>query len=164
MCGAPPISPSGDIEACDPQDEHTQNNPGNSCRECPGQVTIETIEEHFARLEKEIENGPAAFIFNADELGFQEFVGSREVQGIVPDAFEHDSVPFLSNRSEKRAAIFAEVSADRMCLKRFIIIQEKIDETDLFESSLKPQKMVIAHRERGFLNRIAIARRCAPDS
>jgi hypothetical protein len=30
-------------------------------------VTIEAIQEHFHRLEVEIDNVPAAFIFNADE-------------------------------------------------------------------------------------------------
>jgi hypothetical protein len=39
-------------------------------------VTVEAIENHFANLSREIENVPAAFIFNADESGFQEFVDS----------------------------------------------------------------------------------------
>jgi hypothetical protein len=61
------------------------------------QVTIEEIQESFARLEQGIENVPAAFIFNADESGFQDFVDSQEAEVIVLAAFKHDSVPFPSD-------------------------------------------------------------------
>jgi hypothetical protein len=63
------------------------------------QVTVEAIQEHCQQLAAEIENVPAVFIFNADESGFQDFVNAREVQVIVPAAFEYDSIGIPNNRS-----------------------------------------------------------------
>jgi hypothetical protein len=90
------------------------------------------IQEHFHRLEEEVENVPAAFIFNADEAGFQDFVDAREVQVIVPAGFDHGSITVPSNRSEKRAAMLVAVSADGSSLKPMIIFQRKTYEVDLW--------------------------------
>jgi hypothetical protein len=90
------------------------------------QVTIEAIENHFYRLPKEIENVSTAFIFNADESGFQDFVDVREVHVIVPADFESDSVNISSQRSEKRVTMLAAVSTDGSALKPMIIIQKNL--------------------------------------
>jgi hypothetical protein len=82
---------------------------------------------------------PAAFIFNADESGFQDFGDAREVQVIVAVDFDHDSISVPSNRSEKRATMLVAVSADGCSLKPMIIIQRKTYEVDLFESGFTLQ-------------------------
>jgi hypothetical protein len=46
-------------------------------------LTIETIEEHFPRLFREIENLPAGFIFSVYESGLQEFLNCHEVSVMV---------------------------------------------------------------------------------
>jgi restriction endonuclease len=88
-------------------------------------VTVEAIEEHFARLSQEIENVPAAFIFNVDESEFQKFVDSHEIQVVVPADDEQDCVEIPANRSEKRSMMLAAVSADGSDRKPMAIIQRK---------------------------------------
>jgi hypothetical protein len=73
------------------------------------QVTVEAIQEHFHKLAAEVENASAAFVLNADESGFQDFADAREVQGILPTAFEYDSIHIPSNRSEKRVTIISGI-------------------------------------------------------
>jgi hypothetical protein len=87
---------------------------------------VEAIHDHFYRLQQEIENVPAALIFNADESGFQDFVDARELHVIVPAEFESDSVRIPSQRSEKRATMLAAVSVDGSALKPMVIIQKNL--------------------------------------
>jgi hypothetical protein len=88
-------------------------------------VTNEVIQGHFRRLEVEIDNVPAGFIFNADESGLQDFVDAREIQVIVPGEFDQDSTSAPSTRSEKRATMLVAVSAHGCSLKPIIIIPRK---------------------------------------
>jgi hypothetical protein len=60
-------------------------------------LTIEAIEQHFSQLAQETENVPPAFIFNADESGFQDFADVHEIQVIVPASFVHDSIEIPDN-------------------------------------------------------------------
>jgi hypothetical protein len=117
------------------------------------QVTVEAIHDHFYRLQQEIENVPAAFIFNADESSFQDFVDAREVHIIVSAEFESDSISIPSQRSEKRATMLAAISADGCALIPMVIIQRETYKLDLSESEFTPDKVLIAHRERGFIDR-----------
>jgi hypothetical protein len=116
-------------------------------------VAIEAIQEHFQRLAQELENVPAVSILHTDESGFQDLVDSGAIQVVVPVAFPHDSIPISSNRSEKRAAMLAAISADGSSLKPMVIIQRKTSEVGLFESGFTPEKVVTVHRERGFIGR-----------
>jgi hypothetical protein len=63
----------------------------------------------------------AAFLFNTDESGFQDFVDAREVHVLVPAESESDSVSILSQRSEKRATMLAAGLADGSALKPMVI-------------------------------------------
>jgi hypothetical protein len=85
-------------------------------------VTIEAIQDPFHRREDEIEDVRAAFICNADESGFQDFVDAREIRVIVPAHFDHDSMSVPGNQSEKRATMLAAESAHGFSLKPMIII------------------------------------------
>ncbi|KAK8845734.1 hypothetical protein M9Y10_020652 [Tritrichomonas musculus] len=50
---------------------------------CPEQ----TIDDYFSLLEHNVENANSSFVYNLDEVSFQEYVDSREVTVIVPENF-----------------------------------------------------------------------------
>jgi hypothetical protein len=90
--------------------------------------------------------------FNAEKLGLQELVETREVRVIVPAAFEYDSINVPSNQSEKRAMMRAGISVDGCALKRMIIIQRKPYELELLQSRFASDTRLTAHRECGFIH------------
>jgi hypothetical protein len=116
-------------------------------------LTVEVIEDQFNRLAQNNANVPASFIFDIDESGFHEFMDVHEVQVVVLASFPHDSVTIPVNRTEKRSAVLAAISAEGSYLTQVVIVQWKMYEIDLCESGLTPEAVMIVHRERGFIDR-----------
>jgi hypothetical protein len=116
-------------------------------------VTANQIREHFRQLSLELQDVPAHFVFNVDESGFQDFVDAREMPVIVPAAFFRDWVSIPAKRSEKRATMVTAVSSDGGSLRPLVIVQRETDEVDSIESGFTREKVLIVHRERGFIDR-----------
>jgi hypothetical protein len=114
---------------------------------------VEVIDDHFNRLAQNTANVSASFIFNIDESAFQEFVDAHETEVVVPASFPHDSVTVPMNGSGKRSAMLAAISAYGSYLTPMVIVQRKTYEIHLCESGFAPEGVMIAYRERGFIDR-----------
>ena len=112
------------------------------------------IDEYFARLREILETAkiPAAFVINADETGFQEFVDARASARIVPTEYLLNSVPVPVTRAEKRATLLAAVCADGTCLRPMVVVQRDTMERELLLRGYTCDKIHYARSEKGFMN------------
>ena len=112
------------------------------------------IDAYFARLREvlEVAKIPAAFVINADETGFQEFVDAHRSARIVPAEYPLNSVPVPVTRAEKRATLLAAVCADGTCLRPMVVVQRDTMERELLLRGYRADKIHYARSEKGFMN------------
>jgi hypothetical protein len=69
--------------------------------ECdPGEIL-----QYARRLATSVNGTPAAFVFNLDESGFQEWADRRESKVVVPSGFRDDSIMVPVDRNVKRSSL-----------------------------------------------------------
>ena len=112
------------------------------------------IDAYFARLREvlEVAKIPAAFVINADETGFQEFVDAHRSARIVPAEYPLNSVPVPVTRAEKRATLLAAVCADGTCLRPMVVVHRDTMERELLLRGYTAYKIHYARSEKGFMN------------
>ena len=112
------------------------------------------IDEYFARLGEmlDVAKIPPAFVINADETGFQEFVDARGSARIVPTEYPLNSVPVPVTRAEKRATLLAAISADGTYLRPMVVVPRDTMERELLLRGYTPDKIHYGRSEKGFMN------------
>lgn len=110
--------------------------------------------ELFYELLKDAVNGiPAAFIFNLDEAGFQEWVDAREEKVVVPECYEGDDIKIPTDGNSKRSTLLACISAEGDALKPLLIVPRKTIETEQYECGYTKKKALIVSQPNGLSRR-----------
>ena len=70
------------------------------------------IDIYYDLLEADVTRVNPSFIYNLDEVGFQDFVDSKSVTVIVPENFPSEKVNISCDRNEKRCSALVSISLD----------------------------------------------------
>lgn len=70
------------------------------------------IDIYYDLLEADVTRVNPSFIYNLDEVGFQDFVDSKSVTEIVPENFPSEKVNISCDRNEKRCSAHVSISLD----------------------------------------------------
>lgn len=95
---------------------------------CPEQ----TIDDYFSLLEHNVENANPSFVYNLDEVGFQEYVDSREVTVIVPENFSSEKVFLPYDRNSKRSSAIVAIALDGENPKPSLILPRKTIDSEVY--------------------------------
>jgi hypothetical protein len=99
-------------------------------------VSREKIIEYIDVLYGTVHNARAAFIFNMDEMGHQDWADAHDVICIVPTERDDSPLYYPVKRSGKRITLVACIAADGSYMKPTVILSRKTYETEVFERGL----------------------------
>jgi hypothetical protein len=130
-------------------------------RTCPGrpmethrvQVTNEAPMEYFLMLPDAIDDIPATFIWNMDEIGHSDWADAHREAVYVPHDISADHIPVTVSRTGKRSTLVGCICLDGSFMKRMVVIpRHKVDE-DLPLLGVSEWNCHICHQSSGFTNR-----------
>jgi hypothetical protein len=109
------------------------------------------IRAYFELLDHNVTGIPAAFSFNLDESGFQDWADRRERMVIVPATVHDDRVGIPADRSTKRSSLLLCIVADGTSLKPMLILPRKTIERELLEQGINEGISMLVYQEHGFI-------------
>jgi hypothetical protein len=116
------------------------------------EVTPNQIAEYFARLFETLSGASAHFVFNADEMGHQDWADAREKICIIP--VEHQGELYDPvRRTGKRFTLLAYISAEGGYGKPCVVIPRKTDDQEIETMGLTSETVVIYHQGHGYVDR-----------
>jgi hypothetical protein len=95
---------------------------------------------------------PAAFVFNMDETGCNEWVDSGKLTVVVPNTYEEDEIDVPVDRHSKRSTLTAAIAADGGVLKPFISVDRHTIDDDLLINGYFSSIVEIVHQENAFMS------------
>ena len=102
------------------------------------ECTEDSIDKYYDELENNLNGVHPGFVYNFDEVGFQEYVDSREVTVIVPENFSEEKVHLPYDRNTKRCSALVAIALDGENVKPALILNRKTIDSEIF--SVLPQK------------------------
>lgn len=60
------------------------------------ECTEDSIDKYYDELENNLKGVNPGFVYNFDDVGFQEYVDSREITVIVPENFSSEKMLYFS--------------------------------------------------------------------
>ena len=88
-------------------------------------VTADAMAAYFDTAERIVCGIPAAFVFNVDESGVQEYADARGVDVVVPVSFEGMTAHYGTRRNAYRSTLVACISADGSALPPLVVMKAK---------------------------------------
>ena len=64
-------------------------------------VSLSDVEDNLYNLNQKITGLPPLFIFNLDDVGYEEFADSHEIKVIVPFNYRGNSAPYIQFKGER---------------------------------------------------------------
>jgi hypothetical protein len=112
---------------------------------------LDEIRAHFELLDRNVTGAPAAFVFNLDESGFQDWADRLERMVIVPSACQTDKVGIPIDRYTKRSSLLVGIATDGTFLKPMLILPRKTIEKELLEQGINDGVGKLIYQENGFI-------------
>jgi hypothetical protein len=84
------------------------------------------ILDYFQRVIESIDNVPAHFVFNADEMGYREWTDRHEQICFVPVFHPGDQFDYPVSRVGRQITVFAYIAADGSYAMPLVIIPRKL--------------------------------------
>jgi hypothetical protein len=117
------------------------------------QVAHEDVEAYFGRLDEALQDVPAHFVYNMDEMGHQEWADRPEKVCYVPTSHPQAHAYFPVPRTGKRITLVACVAANGSFLKPLIVVPRKTDDSDLALTGITDEKVAIYSQAKGYTDR-----------
>jgi transposase len=114
-------------------------------------IDSEEVIQWYATLSEKIADVPAAFIYNVDETGCNDYVDAVEMIVLVPDEYEANTIDIPVDRNSKRATLVACISGDGMALKPLVILPRKTIEDDIFLHGYNSKNTSFCYQENAFM-------------
>jgi hypothetical protein len=115
-------------------------------------VPIEAILTFFQQAIQITKGVPAHFVFNMDEMGYQDWAGRTEKACFVPSSHLDKHVYMPISRTGRRITLMASIAADSSVLKPEIIIPRKTVDVDLLLTGLTDEKLTIRSQPHSFVD------------
>lgn len=114
------------------------------------QVKLEDIENNTNELKRKIEGVPTRFVFNLDEVGYEEFCDSHEIYVIVPSDYKQATAPYAINR-RKRTSVLVCISCDNFeIIPQFTVTRSTLD-SEIYKYIPASQIQVI-NTKKGYIS------------
>jgi hypothetical protein len=124
---------------------------GMQMEEARVHCSAEAIDLYFEQLKSYCDGIDAHFIFNADEMGAQDYVDASPTVVFVPEEFNASSIPVPVDRSGKRSTLLACDVNDGSFLKPLVVVTRKSIDDELIKIGLTFKKLSIAHSPTWFI-------------
>lgn len=112
---------------------------------------IEDIEENLNKLKQLIDDTPARFIFNLDEVGHNDFSDAEEKRVIVPFDYEAWVAPYAVARKGKRSSCLVCISPYGIFGKPQIVVSRVTFDSNMYQY-IPYDAFQIVHTKSGFVN------------
>jgi hypothetical protein len=116
------------------------------------EVDPAAINRWYEELKEKVREIPASFVFNVDESGCCEYADARELRVLVPDDYEHDTIPVPVDRNTKRSTLVACITADGFRFKPFIIVDRVTAEKELPMYGYHARNVALNFQENAYMN------------
>ena len=117
--------------------------------DCP----TDAIDAWFEKMrEVFVEQIPAEFVVNVDEVGAGGTELDRDVQCVVPARHLGDTVPLPNELKVDHATMMAAIAADGTALKPLIVVQRKTLDAELRAAGYTDDRILFAHSPTGYIN------------
>jgi hypothetical protein len=126
---------------------------GNPIDAKRAEVKDSDIIQFYKNMSPLLDEIPAAFIFNVDETGCNEWTDKRDVTVLVPSSYEEDEIDVPIDRHSKRSTLTACISADGGTMKPFIIVDRKTLDDELTLLGYSPSTVQIVYQQHAFMTK-----------
>jgi hypothetical protein len=115
----------------------------------------EDIAGFYDELEAVCEGIPAAFIWNVDETGCNEWTDKQaEYRVLVPDSYDSNWTYVPLDRHSKRSTLVGCIAADGSAMRAMIIVDRVTMEADLDLFGYDEEKILIVSQENAFMTTV----------
>jgi hypothetical protein len=111
----------------------------------------EAIRAYFELLTRNVSGVPAAFVFNLDESGFQDWANRCERSVTVPAACGADVIGIPVDHSMKRSSLLVCIPAHETWLKPMLILPRKMIEKELLQQGINDRLSQFVYQGSGFI-------------
>ena len=94
---------------------------------------------------------PAAFVFNMDETGINEYADAKKKRVVVHAQFEGNKTRYPVPRDSDHSTVVACIAADGSAVGPLLVVTHRTIREDLHELCWTPEKVCIKHGERGYI-------------
>jgi hypothetical protein len=115
-------------------------------------VGIDVIEDYFQVLFGKVSGVPAAFVFNVDEMGHQEWADAPDTVCFVSSCERAPVVYYPVSRTGKRITLIACIAADGSFVRPAVILARKTYEDEILLTGLTNEKIEFYSQENSFIN------------
>ena len=95
---------------------------------------------------------PSKFVFNIDEVGFNEYFDTKSMKCIVPQNYIGNSIYFAADRNSSHSTMLAGIAADGSSLIPLLILERDTFELELYNFGYTSDKLMLAHSDSGYIN------------
>ncbi len=110
------------------------------------------IDDFYDEMENLCKEIPAAFIFNLDEGGQQDYVDAKKQLVYVANDFIGDSIQIPFDRTQKRSTLIACISGDGGHLKPLLVVPRVTVDSEILHYGIVPERIIIRHQKHGFVD------------
>jgi hypothetical protein len=115
-------------------------------------VTPEVIADYLQNAIALIDDLPAHLLFNADEMGHQEWADRHERTCFVPVFHQGDQVGYPVSRAGKRITLLAYIATDGSHTKPLVIVPWKTLDANFRLRGLTSEKVQIASQSKSYID------------
>ena len=110
------------------------------------------VQEHLMGMEATLANVPAAFVFNMDESGVNEFADAKNKKVLVPITCPKTKTKYAVARDTRHVTLVACIGANGTSLMPLVVVTHKTIRERLILECWDEEKVLFAHSESGYIN------------
>ena len=110
------------------------------------------ITRYTTQAVAQLNNVPAALVFNMDETGINERANSTAKKVLVDFNSTETSTKYAKENNTDHATLVACIAADGTAMKPLVIITQATIRERLVQEGWTPRKAMFAHTESGYIN------------
>ena len=124
--------------------------PVNACRL---RIDDEKVLRFHQTTEALLRDVPAAFVFNMDETGINEYANAKKKQVVVPKSDPREKMDYPVERNTKSSTLVACIAADGTGIPPLLVVKHRTFREIIEEMCWTEEKVTFAHSDSGFITR-----------
>ena len=116
------------------------------------------IARYTTQAVAQLNNVPAAFVFNMDETGINVRANSKAMKVLVDFNSNEESTKYAMDKNTDHATLVACIAADGTATKPLVIITQATIRERLIQEGWTRRKAMFAHTESGYINQALFRR------
>ena len=116
-------------------------------------VDDEKVQHFHTTAEALLHDVPAAFVFNMDETGINEYANAKKKQVVVDTNFPGETTEYPVERNTNSSTLVACIAADGTGIPPLLVVKHRTIREVIEEMCWTGEKVTFAHSESGFITR-----------